>query len=143
MQKDELTDRQLQNREMIVERLTSAGWKGTASNRLFDKGKSARCEARMTFKNSTMKLTVTYFADKELVYFGLYDTLGKGVSIATNFENMLEEWLDLIISFQNELSSDNYKYYIEKIVKKFPSVFVEIEEEGELTLIPLLLDNET
>lgn len=136
MRKNEMTPKQLQDREVIVSTLTQAGWKGTASNRLFEQGKPARAEARMVYQNRSVKLTATYFASKEMVYFGIYEPSGRGVSIASCFNGNLPPMLEKMTTFQDSISSENYKDYIRKIMRMMPESYV--ERDGQL--IPLVND---
>ena len=56
MRKEEMSLRQLEQRETVASLLTDANWQPTASNRLFDKGEHARAEAYMTFQNESFEL---------------------------------------------------------------------------------------
>lgn len=138
MRKDEMSQEQLRERELIVTKLTNAGWDNTAFNRLFDKGKNVKAEARMTFRNpQRVELSVTYYASYGLLYFGMRDEDGLGISIASRPHNRIEEWLDIVVSGQQNVSKDNYRTCIQSILDAFPDTRQEIEREGELVLVPL------
>lgn len=132
-----MTQKQLLDRETVVQKLAEEGWQDTAPNRLFEQGKSVRSEARMTYHNVHIKLTATYFANKEMIYFGIYEPSGKGISIATYFEDKLHEYLRLITSFQDNISALNFRAYFQEILRDFPQTYAEIDEN----LVPLLDDS--
>ena len=129
MRKDEMTPHQLRERELIVSRLTEAGWKGSASNRLFEQGKPARAEARMLYQNQNLKLTATYFASKEMMYFGMYEPSGRGISIASCFNGSLPSLLDEVTAVQDNISAENYQDVLRRIILITPETYVQVDGE--------------
>lgn len=138
MRREDMSPAQLQERETVVSTLRAARWEDTALTRLFDKGKDVRAEAGMVYSNGSMELRVTYFAAQGLIYLGMRDELGRGISIASRCGDRLAEWLDLVVSSQEEISPDNFRTYVQAMLDAFPETYAEQEQDGELVLVPLL-----
>jgi len=134
MRKDEMNQKQLQEREAIVRTLAEAGWDSTAINMLFERDEPVRCEASMRYNNDTMELGVTYFARESMVYFEIYDHFGRGLDVAVSVNGNLPNLLDTITLSQDSISPQNYKNELNKLVSLFPDTYVDMDGQ----LVPLL-----
>ena len=153
MKKEDLTPQQLVERELLVQTLTKAGWEASAFNRLFDKGHFVRCEALMNYQNATMELGVGYFASQERIYFGFHEKVSAdglesivlrppaGLDIAIEYDDQLEDLLQLIVSVQDQISAENYKKIVRQILRICPKAYLWREGDFGDEMIPLLLDD--
>ena len=137
MRKREMTQEQLRERAIIVDTLTTAGWKGTVFNLLFERGKPVKYEASMEYQGKRMNLTLNYEAKIHVVVLGIYERSGRGIDLVIHFDDKLEKLLSTIISFQDAISATNYKESIRQIMKVCPSVDAVLLEQGE-QIVPII-----
>ncbi len=134
MPKKEITEKELEEQSTIIQRLTDAGWNQTERGTVFK-------TANMEYQNKTMQLEVDYGYEKDSFYFLLYDHEGKGVDLIIYFEDKLQQLLDTIISFQDEISPNNYREHIRKILSVCSSTYLDTGDEP-VPLIDDLLDSQ-
>jgi hypothetical protein len=102
--------------------LFNSGWEGPVDAEMFEKGRLCDPEARMEYQNNKkMNLELDYLAESHLIMLSIYGKFGESMDIGIYFEDKLQELIEIIISFQDEISSSNYKEYLRKILKIFPS----------------------
>lgn len=117
-----MTTKQLKERSTIVDMLLTSEWNGSVDFEMFEKGRLCDPEVRMEYQNNkNMNLELDYIAKSNLIMFSIYGKTGETIDIAIYFEDKLQELLETIISFQDEISSINYKKCLKKIIKIFPS----------------------
>jgi hypothetical protein len=101
--------------------LLNSGWKGPLDAEMFEKGRLCDPEARMEYQNNKkMNLEIDYLAESHLIMLSIYGKFGEAMDIGIYFEDKLQELIEIIISFQDEISSSNYKEYLRRILKIFP-----------------------
>lgn len=138
MRKSEMTEKQLQERRKFIDILVVAGWEETIKNKLFERGLWLNEEASMEYHSQDMSLAVGYSGNKDVIYLSIENALGIGVSLTIYFEDKLTQLLDAIISFQDKITSANYKMCIRKILQICPLTYADLDEEGVMLL---LVDN--
>ena len=132
MYKSEMTEKQLQDRSMIIEKLAIAGWKGTVKNELFQRGLWLDEEASMDYQNQNMNLSVGYSAKEKAVYLTMEDVVGRGVNLTIYFNGNLKELLETIMSIQDKISSETYKICIREILRICPSTYLYSTEKEQM-----------
>jgi len=135
MRKSEMTERQLNERKLVIEKLARAGWKGSDKNKLFDQNLSFQEEAVMEYRNPNMGITVSYSASDESIYINLEELTGANVNLTIPFGDKLDELLKTITDFQDKIDSKNYRENIRTILRKKIPVYVEDDENGPKKLI--------
>jgi hypothetical protein len=147
MRKSEMTDNQIQERTMVVQLLAQAGWNESAENRNFDKGRWVNYEARMEYRSSEMDLAVEYRANDELISTRRLDLLiygraGEGIELMIYPDGSVEKLLRTIISFQDVISTNNYKQHVRNVLHLCPSTYVYREDvEDNHGVVKLVDDN--
>jgi hypothetical protein len=134
MPKKKITEKELDEQSTIIQRLTGAGWKQTERGTVFK-------TANMEYQNKTMQLEVDYGYEKDSFYFSLYDHEGKGIDLIIYFEDKLKQLLDTVISFQDEISPNNYREYIRRILSVCSSTYLDMGDET-VPLVDDLLDSQ-
>lgn len=124
-----MTEKQLQERSVIIKTLAVAGWEEVTDNEVFEKGLWCDPEAAMEYENKTMSVELEYDAKDHSIYLSIYEFSGKGIDITIYYQDKLEEILKKIISFQDEISSENYKNHIRKILQSNIPIYVGIDEK--------------
>jgi len=130
-----MTERQLNERKLVIEKLARAGWKGSDKNKLFDQNLSFQEEAVMEYRNPNMGITVSYSASDESIYINLEELTGANVNLTIPFGDKLDELLKTITDFQDKIDSKNYRENIRTILRKKIPVYVEDDENGPKKLI--------
>jgi hypothetical protein len=133
MRKSEMSKDQQRIRKQIITRLTKAGWTEGAATSGFDDGDFVLEEAVMEF-HGLMDLTVSYSASEETLTLILEVALGHGLTIVMKCFKVLEAVLDLIVSFQDKVSDQNFQDYIVQIVDICPEVYADRGDEGLVRL---------
>lgn len=129
MRKTEMTEKQLQDRSLIIKTLAAAGWEEVTDNEVFEKGLWCDPEAAMEYENKTMSIELEYDAKDNSIYISIYEFSGKGIDLTIYYQDKLEEILKTIISFQNEISSENYRYHIRKVLQSNIPIYVGVDEK--------------
>jgi hypothetical protein len=122
--------RQMQEQSVIIQMLTSAGWKKTGRGELSN-------VANLEYQNKMMDLEVDYHDEDGSIYLSMYDHDENGIELIIYFHDKLGELLSVISSFQDEISSTNYKDYLEKILTVCPCTYLDTDGEH------VLLTNDT
>jgi hypothetical protein len=132
---DDLNDRQRRDREAVVDTLTQAGWDGTVNQQIVDQGMPFEFQASLEYDdNDAMSLMVQYDAGDPTIELTLDALEGEAVLSITP-GNKLQELLDLIVAFQDEISANNFRVYVSKILDLAPDVYVDRGEDGMQKLV--------
>jgi len=136
----DLNDQQRSDRDAVVETLERAGWEGTINQQIVDQGMPFEFQASLEYDgNADMSLMAQYDAEEPALELSLEATRGE-VVLSISPGSKLQQLLDLIVSFQDEISSDNFREYVDKILDVAPEVFVDRGEDG---MRPLVKDDDT
>jgi hypothetical protein len=133
MRKREMNEEQLEIRERIIVRLKRAGWKEGAALSGFEDGDFVLEEAVMEFRGK-MDLTFSYSATEGMLTLAMEVKLGRGVTIVMKCFEALEKVIDIIVSFQRNVSESNFQDYIVAIVDICPEVYADRGDEGLVRL---------
>lgn len=128
MRKNEMAEKQLQERALLIKKLSNSGWIGRKTNSLFDEGWWFDAEAVMDYQNDGIELVIQYCAEDNSVDFSINEG-SDGIDFVIKFEDKLKEVLDEIVNFQNSISLDNYKNYIRQILKVCPLTFIVLDDK--------------
>ncbi len=120
-----MTEQQRHDTALIMEVLQQAGWSKTDRATVFG-------VADLTYQNETLEVGMVYEWTDNLRYFHITHTTQE-LSLAIAFETNLQELLQLVVSFQDQMSSDNFRSYIRALLNLCPSTYVDTGDE----LIPL------
>lgn len=111
------TDQQREHDKIIIERLTRSGWQRTDRSDVFG-------TADLTYQNQYLSLGVLHEWKDDSITFKIIDK-NNTLYLAIYFKGNLQQLLEVITSFQDEISPDNFKEHIGKIIKVCPSVYVD------------------
>lgn len=125
MRKREMTSEQLKSRSVFIKNLGQAGWVGTGVNELFDSGDYVSEEAQMEHNSKKMTLIAEFSAEKESLLLYLDAPDGRQASFTIQCMMNLPDVLAVIVSFQDQISPDNFRSYISKIINVCMNVFVD------------------
>src|SRR3954453_7811587 len=136
----DLNDQQRSDREAVVETLERAGWEGTINQQIVDQGMPFEFQASLEYDgNEQMSLMAQYDAEEPALELTIEAPRGELV-LSIEPGGKLQQLLDLIVSFQDKISPDNFREYIDKILDVAPEVFVDRGEDG---MHPLVKDDDT
>jgi len=121
MRKTEMTEKQLQERTTVIEMLTTSGWTGPLEADRFERGRLCDPETRMKYQSETVSLEVDYLAETPSIMLSVYATQGESMDLSIDYEDRLQEILAPIISFQDSISSENFKEPLRKLLQLCPS----------------------
>ncbi len=113
-----LTDKQIKEQSLIVQKLIANGWNDNISKQFnFVKNIiNSDAESYLSYENNlNTLLNLQYFAKAQSIIFTIYDKKVDDLRcLQIAYENNLEPLLDKIISFQDEISLENqFMYYME------------------------------
>lgn len=128
-----MNNKQINERQLVVNLLGEAGWIETEHSKKFETEFWLYKEAVLDYDNTSMKMTVEYCAENEDLTYMMTDVTNMGIILRIVYGDKLAEILNLIVSFQNAITSDNYKRYIKKLINVSPKVSLDLGEEGGLT----------
>jgi len=126
-----MSTEQINNRSIIRNVLLNSGWVENENQRWFDEDGFVYYEASVYYNNIDMSISVNYKADKEVMYLSIGDRLNNGLDLVIKFDDNLDRLLKAVVSFQDIISSSNYKEHISKILKITPDVYTSVDEDGE------------
>ena len=135
----DLNDQQRSDREAVVETLERAGWEERSTSRSSIRG------------SIEFQASLEYDGNRRDVAHGPVRRGGAGAGAQPRGAarrgraldlagGKLQQLLDLIVSFQDEISSENFREYVDKILDVVPEVFVDRGEDG---MQPLVKDDGT
>jgi hypothetical protein len=130
MRKKELSEEQLEERNLFVKHLEKAGWTDTGVNQMFDDGDFVSEESQMEYTNDKMGMLFEFSAKIRGLRLNLTADSGKEVNFVVQYEEKLKELLKLITSFQDKISAQNYKGYMSKVLELCPQTFADVPEKG-------------
>jgi hypothetical protein len=129
MRKSEMTKEQLQERSAITASLAAAGWSGPLEEESFAQNLWLDPEASMEYENDSMLLDLEYNAEKKSVYFTISAHTGESIQLVIEYGKKLDELLQTVIDFQDEISPNNYRQFLRRILKVCPSTRVDTGDE--------------
>ena len=94
----------------IIKRLSAAGWHQTIKG-------EALGRAELEYDNGKISLLVDQGAEHGWLDLSIYDESDEGSDFSLQCPGKLNEVLDLIITFQDKISFDNYKEFLRELVK--------------------------
>ena len=135
MRKSEMSEKQLQQRSLLVETLEAAGWRGSNFNRNFDQGLWSSPEASMNYSGGSMSLRLDLlFEDPRMILY-LTSKGGKSLGLVFKCEDRQKQLLDAIVGMQDSLTPENVKTKTVDFLAVCPNVF-KISSSGD-KLIPV------
>ncbi len=132
MRKGEMSEQQLAERDLLVEKADAAGWYTGAIEELFQEDFiSVQPEGRAEHTNDFANLEVTYHAEHR--YVGLLvsvkDDLSDFVRYRFRCGERLAEVLDLLLGAKDTLTPDNHTELAKRAIDICEDVFLEAGED--------------
>ena len=123
MRKNEMTKKQLETYELVREKLGDYGFE-LDNNSWFHKNLSAEEEIEANFDNGDMELVLEYSVKQNVFHLWLTDNdTGKEVTFDLHVGKKLEEVLKCIHLFKERVNGNNFRRYVNELVKLCPKVF--------------------
>ncbi len=135
MRKTEMNEEQLKDRSFFVDKLGSAGWRGSNFNRNFDEGLWSSPEASMTYSNGTISLRLDSLFDDPRQILYIESRAGKSLGLVFKCPDRLNALLQAIVGMQDSIAPDNIKDKAEELLAVCPNMF-KISASGD-KLIPV------
>lgn len=111
------TDQHRERDRVIIERLTRSGWRRTDRSEAFG-------AADLTYRNQYLSLGVLHEWQDDSITFKIIDK-NNTLYLAVYFNDNLPQLLEVISAMQDEISPDNFRDQIGKIIQVCPSVYVD------------------
>jgi hypothetical protein len=112
---------------LLVKTLTDASWKKT------DRGEKLG-KAEMEFNNGKVTLQMGTAFEPGQVAFAIFESPEEGSDFVLDCPDKLADVLKTVISFQNQISFDDYKQYLSQLVQVCPKTYVDTGDD----LVPLI-----
>jgi hypothetical protein len=129
-----MTDRQLSERQTIVSTLGNAGWTSGpyVDNEWFDEGLFVESEASLVYSNQHgVEFVLHYDAERAVVYLTLTLSDSEEAELIIHFGDAISELMQLVVSFQDQISAQNYRKAIRAIVRLCPETYAVLGDEDE------------
>ncbi|MDQ2807421.1 MAG: hypothetical protein M3Z04_11005 [Chloroflexota bacterium] len=139
MEKSEMSESQLQERNIFIKTLDKAGWQGTPRNSLFDEGDWFSEEASMEYSKGTTNMFAYYSASDALIYLTMHFS-ARELRLIIHYADKLQAVLEALASFQDTISAKNYKQYVGELLDVCPHIDLMRGQEGQI-ITPILRDN--
>ncbi|MCG7527755.1 hypothetical protein MHW47_25365 [Streptomyces sp. OfavH-34-F] len=117
-----------QDRNHIIDRLKSAGWKMAA-------GAERLGRAALEYDNGQMLLEVEQDFERRELTFSLTSPSGEGLTVYPVYGDALEPTLDALTGFQTRITPENFRITLIELVEACPEVYMQDGEDGELRLL--------
>jgi hypothetical protein len=128
MRKTEMNEKQLLERTKLIETLSESGWLGRKMNELFDRDFWVHSESIMDYHNGKADLILQYYVEKEKISFSI-DEPSRRLDFVIKFGDKLQQVLDTIVSFQYQISVDNFKEHMRKFWQFRLSTYILVNDE--------------
>lgn len=116
-----LKKKQSEDRDLIIRVLIDSNWVKTNKAIVFGL-------AELTFKNNFLEMEIEHDYSDDSIILRIFSPL-KELFIVVFFQTFLEEILCKIVSFQDNLSEENYSELILQLLKITDQVFIDNGEE--------------
>ena len=97
-------------------------------NELFDRDFWVHSEAVMDYHNEKANLILQYYVEKEKISFSI-DEPSKRLGFVIKFGDNLQPVLDTIVSFQDQISVDNFKEYMRNVLQLGVDTYILVNDE--------------
>lgn len=123
MRKNEMTQKQIEERALLIATLSNSGWVGRTTNSLFDEGWWFDAEAVMDYQNAEIELIIHYCAADSSIDFSINQG-PNGLDFVIQFEDKLSKILTIILDCQESITLNNYKTYIGEMLQVCPLISI-------------------
>jgi len=135
MRKTEMSAQQLEQRQLIVDTLSKAGWSTpTNENQMFDEGLSVQCEAVMKHVARGATLTMFYRADQDAMYVSFDMPDGRAFELKMKVDVNLAALLQAVTSFQNQVMQTNYRDHLRSLMAITDELYVSVDGDNFVRL---------
>ena len=129
MAENEKAKQELEN--SLVKTLGDAGWKKTHKGEQLGK-------AEMEFNNGKVTLQMGTTSEPGQITFSIFESPQEGSDFVLECPDKIGDVLKTVISFQNNISFDDYKQYLSQLVQVCPKTSVDTGDD----LVPLIEDDD-
>ena len=130
MRKKEMSKKQLETYVQIRERLSASDFV-VDDDAWFEKGLTAEPEIGASFDNGDMELLLEYTIKTDVLGLTLIDLSSDQEVIFDLYpEKKLDAVLKYLDSFKEKINGDNFREYINELVKVCPKVFTYREDQA-------------
>ena len=141
MRKTEMSPQQLAERALIVETLTGAGWgTPTNENEMFDEDFWLSREAVMSHAGPAVTLWMFYRADEDAMYIQFEFPDGSMFELKLGIDKKLPEVLQVITSFQDQVTHANYRDHIRSLMAVNDNIYVSVDGDNFVRLTDVKKD---
>ncbi|WP_435599545.1 hypothetical protein [Streptomyces anulatus] len=112
----------------IISRLKSSGW-------IMAAGAETLGRAALTHDNGRIVIELEQDNEQREMILSLTSPNGRGVTVYPVYGNSLESTLDVLVSFQDRITPENFQEMIMELVTACPEVYIQEDEDGEPRLL--------
>ena len=124
MRKSEMSKAQLDERNLVADTLTAAGWHFTGEyGERFEDDDWLNYEATMEYSNQGIDLRFDYYCQERDAVLYVESPEGKSLEITFLFEGYLERLLQALISIQDVVSPQNLEAPMATLLEACPEMF--------------------
>lgn len=134
MRKSEMTATQLEQRQLIINKLTAVGWIPTVQEELFERDYWNQFETSFEFDSATRYLGCDIAMEEESVYLKLSNKQDQFAYLMIKYENKLQELLSKIVSLSTSEEPLQVKDEIFAITAVFPKTYICKDDEFYLII---------
>jgi hypothetical protein len=139
MYRHEMTEKQLERKDLFNERLRAARWNlGEWDELLESDAVNVSPEATATYQSSISFLTLEYHAAEDYVALGLHDAPDEAVRFRFHCGETLAEALSVITTAQDAVSRADYMSVLQDLLEVCPETYAEVGE----TLVKIEFEDE-
>jgi hypothetical protein len=134
MRRTDLDERQVAQRQAVVDALTRAGWSAGALpyNDAFEAGRWASYEAGLQYRNRCgIELSLHYSAAHQKLHLAIRDAEHGQIGLVIELDDREQEILDQLVAAQDDISADDYKDAIRGLIQAAPAVYAVVGEDED------------
>ncbi len=136
MRKSEMTVQQLEERQLIIDKLTSAKWQDLSVGDWFEQNLWAKFEATMGFKNNGVSLEIDFNSEQQYIRFIIQNLLSEFIMLIIYYQDKLEKLLETIVSFQDKITESTFEQYVREILRVCPTTtYASIDDDTDAQLV--------
>ncbi|MEV7656872.1 hypothetical protein AB0O39_22140 [Streptomyces anulatus] len=112
----------------IISRLKSSGW-------IMAAGAETLGRAALTYENGRIVIELEQDNEQREMVLSLTSPDGRGVTVYPVYGNSLESTLDVLVSFQDRITPENFQEMLMELVTACPEVYIQEDEDGDPRLL--------
>jgi hypothetical protein len=135
MRKSTMSSEGLATHDIVATTLGRAGWELLPHQVEFERGEWAAYDLGMQWFNGRMKLRLLRGSRLDELYLAMDTPRGEGVGLYIKYADRLQDVLDTVIAFQDEINEQTYRHHIARLVRVSPEIEAGMEDGTRVRLV--------